>query len=103
VQRLNPKLAYIPQPIARSWRFAMKRLFLFAVMLCLSLSGLALAKSSTRVKSHTTKKGTYVESHRRTNPDKSKNNNWSTKGNVNPNTGKKGTVDPYKTTTRKKR
>lgn len=63
----------------------------------------AWAKSATRVKSHTTKKGTYVPSHRRTNPDKSKNNNWSTKGNVNPDMGKKGTADPYKTTTRKKR
>lgn len=81
----------------------MKRLFLLVVVLCLGFSGLAIGKSSTRVKSHTTKKGTYVPSHRRTNPDKSKNNNWSTKGNVNPNTGKKGTVDPYKTTTRRRR
>ena len=80
----------------------MKRLFLLIVALGIGLSGLSLAKSSTRMKGHTTKNGTYVPSHRRTNPDKSKNNNWSTKGNVNPNTGKKGTVDPYKTTTPKK-
>jgi len=65
--------------------------------------GLASGKFATRVKSHNIKKGTYMESHRRMNPDKSKSNNWSTKGNVNPDTGKKGTVDPYKTTTRKKR
>jgi hypothetical protein len=77
-----------------------------ALLYGLTLALLAMpawAKSATRVKSHTTKKGTYVPSHRRTNPDKSKNNNWSTKGNVNPDTGKKGTVEPNKTATRKRR
>ncbi len=37
---------------------------------------------------HTTKSGTNVEPHRATNPDDTKANNWSTKGNVNPCTGK---------------
>lgn len=54
------------------------------------------AKSSSRVRGYTKKSGAYVAPHRRTNPDKSKSNNWSTKGNVNPYTGKKGTKDPYK-------
>lgn len=43
------------------------------------------------VKSYTTRGGTHVEGHRQTNPDGTKNNNWSTKGNVNPDTGKAGT------------
>jgi hypothetical protein len=40
--------------------------------------------------------GTYVQPHYRSDPDGNIYNNWSTKGNVNPYTGKRGTVDPYK-------
>ena len=40
---------------------------------------------------HVTKKGTYVPPSRATNPDKSKSNNYSHKGNVNPYNGKRGT------------
>lgn len=46
------------------------------------------------VRSYTRKDGTYVPGHHRTNPDSSKANNWSTKGNVNPYTGKPGTKQP---------
>jgi len=35
-----------------------------------------------------------VESHRRSTADHTKLNNWSTKGNVNPYTGKKGNRIP---------
>ncbi|TWU43694.1 hypothetical protein Poly51_62160 [Rubripirellula tenax] len=34
--------------------------------------------------------GTYVKAHYRSVPDSTKSNNWSTQGNVNPVTGKKG-------------
>jgi len=81
----------------------MRRLVLLAVVLCLGFAGEVFGKGSTRVKGHTTKNGTYVPSHRRTTPDKSKHDNWSTKGNVNPHTEKKGTVDPYKTPPRRRR
>jgi hypothetical protein len=80
----------------------MKRLFILALALWLGSSAQGLAKSSTRVKGHTAKNGTYVPAHERTKANKSKSDNWSTKGNVNPRTGKKGTVDPNKTT-RKRR
>jgi len=43
------------------------------------------------VKGHTTKRGAYVKGHRQTNPDHTKMNNWSHKGNLNPYTGKMGT------------
>jgi hypothetical protein len=46
------------------------------------------------VRSYTTKDGRYVPAHRQTNPDGTKLNNWSTKGNVNPYTGKPGTKAP---------
>jgi len=50
---------------------------------------------SHHVSSYTRKDGTRVRAHERTNPNHSKLDNWSTKGNVNPNTGKRGTVDPH--------
>lgn len=43
------------------------------------------------VRGYTTKKGTVVAPSHRTAPDSTKSNNWSTKGNVNPYTGKPGT------------
>ena len=54
------------------------------------------AESMTRVKGYQKKSGTQVAPHNRTNPDNSKFNNYSSKGNTNPYTGKKGTKDPYK-------
>jgi len=50
--------------------------------------------SETSVRGYTKRDGTYVAPHRRTSPDTSKNNNWSTKGNQNPYTGKPGTKEP---------
>lgn len=52
------------------------------------------AKSArTHVSSYTKKNGTVVTSHNRSTKDGTKANNWSTKGNVNPETGKPGTKD----------
>lgn len=51
---------------------------------------------STSVHGYTKKNGTYVESYQKTTPNSSKLDNYSTKGNVNPYTGKMGTKDPYK-------
>lgn len=51
------------------------------------------SSSSHTVKGHTTKDGTYVPAHRATNPNDTKRDNWSQKGNVNPYTGKPGTKD----------
>jgi hypothetical protein len=51
------------------------------------------SKSTTdvHVSAHTTKKGKYVKAHERTAPNSTQTDNYSTKGNVNPYTGKKGT------------
>lgn len=49
------------------------------------------SSGSHSVRSYVKKDGTYVAPHRATNPDKSFDNNWSTKGNVNPYTGEEGT------------
>jgi hypothetical protein len=54
----------------------------------------AFAQGSKRVRGYTKRSGTYVQSHRRTNADHTRRNNWSTKGNINPYTGKRGTKTP---------
>lgn len=61
-------------------------LFLFLSLFCFSVSTFA----ATRVKGHYTKKGTYVKSHYRSSKNSTKRDNYSTKGNSNPYTGKKG-------------
>jgi len=70
------------------------------LFLILSLSSFADARGggghggSHAVSGHITSRGTYVAPHRATNPNGTKLDNWSTKGNVNPYTGKPGTKNP---------
>ena len=66
----------------------MKRIIVAVVLVALAFPAFG---RSTSVRGHVTKKGAYVQPHQRTTPDKSKANNYSSKGNVNPYTGKKGT------------
>ena len=47
--------------------------------------------ADTWVNGYTKSNGTYVQGHYRSSPDSYKNNNWSTSGNSNPYTGKRGT------------
>jgi hypothetical protein len=54
------------------------------------------AASPVRVKGYLKKNGTYVAPHIRTKPNKTKIDNYSSKGNVNPATGKPGSVDSLK-------
>ena len=53
--------------------------------------GTGSSHSSTSVRGYTRKDGTYVAPHKRSTADGDFKNNWSTKGNQNPNTGKEGT------------
>lgn len=49
------------------------------------------------VKPYFRKDGTYVQPYYRSRPDGNPWNNYSSKGNINPHTGKKGCADPFKT------
>lgn len=49
----------------------------------------------TFVRGYFKKDGTYVAPHYRTKPDNNPFNNYSTRGNVNPYTGKRGYKNPY--------
>lgn len=53
------------------------------------------ASGTSRVKGYVKKKGTMTKPHRRTKPNKKKTDNYGSKGNVNPGTGKAGTKDPF--------
>ena len=74
----------------------MRILIVAAAAVLLMAAGAADAKGSHTVKGHTTKSGKYVAPTRATNPDKTKRNNYGSKGNSNPANGKQGTKDPEK-------
>lgn len=71
----------------------MKRSTTF-ILLCLTACGV-LASGSHATKGYVKKDGTYVAPSRATNPNSTKTDNYSSKGNANPYTGKEGTKDPY--------
>jgi len=57
-------------------------------------SGGGLHSGSHSVSGYTRHDGTHVAPSHATNPNQTKLDNWSTKGNVNPYTGKEGTRKP---------
>lgn len=69
----------------------MKKLIALLVLIALFSIG---AFAQVKVKTYRKKNGTVVQSHKRTTPNKTKTNNYSTKGNTNPYTRKKGTKKP---------
>ncbi len=66
---------------------------LIIATLALLLSANALA--DTYVNGYTRKDGTYVQPHYRSPSNSNSYDNYSSKGNSNPYTGKQGTVEPY--------
>lgn len=62
-----------------------------------------LAGGSHRVSGYTKKDGSYVAPTRRTNPDGRASNNYSSKPNINPVSGRAGTRNPYPSKPRVKR
>jgi len=70
----------------------------------LSILFLTLFSFATQVEARTTSvkgyykpsTGAYVAPHYKTTPNRTKIDNFSTKGNYNPYTGKKGTVNSYR-------
>jgi hypothetical protein len=69
----------------------MKKLFLVSTLLVAFLLSSFSAYAVVSVRGYYRSNGTYVAPHYRSNPDGNVYNNWSTKGNVNPYTGKAGT------------
>lgn len=88
----------------------MKRVLILAAVVVLTISGNAFARGSSygghssykssnsygsrsdhTISGYTRSNGAYVRPSHATNPDATRSNNYSTKGNVNPYTGKYGT------------
>jgi hypothetical protein len=63
---------------------------ILAAFVSITTLGFASSAYAKTVKGYTTKKGTYVAPYHRTTADSKKSNNYSSKGNINPYTGKKG-------------
>lgn len=73
----------------------MKTAIVFAALCAISVGASAKGGHSSggshSVSGHVRSNGTYVAPSHATNPNGTKTDNWSTKGNVNPYTGKAGT------------
>jgi len=70
----------------------LKRFVLLCGLLAAGATGAADKKAGdVEVDGYTRRDGTYVEPHHRSNPNDTKGDNWSTRGNENPYTGEHGT------------
>ena len=67
-----------------------------AIAIGLSVALMASTAMAGKVRGYVKKDGTYVAPHVRTSPNSTKSDNYSTKGNTNPYTGKAGTQEAYK-------
>jgi hypothetical protein len=74
--------------------FAITAVGVFTASIMLPTELLAAGSHSRR--GHVTKKGTYVAPSRATNPNRTQRDNYSSKPNVNPYSGKQGTRTPTK-------
>ena len=69
----------------------------YALSLLIAVAAFSAASADDYVNGYVRKDGTYVQPHYRTEPNSTKLDNYSTQGNVNPYTGRPGTIDPYST------
>ncbi|SDQ24426.1 hypothetical protein SAMN05216569_0265 [Pseudoxanthomonas sp. CF125] len=65
--------------------------FIFAAAVLAAVTDVA---AQVHVKGYTRKDGTYVAPHVRSSPNSTTSDNYSTRGNYNPYTGKKGSINP---------
>lgn len=63
-------------------------------LICFAFLSAAVLAKTTR--GYIKKDGTYVAPHQRSAPNGTQRDNWGSKGNVNPYTGKEGTREPKK-------
>jgi len=73
----------------------MKKITVIGIVSLLTISLFSSAFASTRVSGYTKKNGTYVAPSYRSSPNKNKLDNYSSKGNYNPYSGKVGTKRSY--------
>lgn len=71
-----------------------KLIYLSLLVIFVGIVNSALA-GDVYVRGYVRSDGTFVKPHHRSSPDGKRSNNWSTKGNINPYTGKVGTKQYY--------
>ena len=67
-----------------------KKMTIWAVLVVICMTAM-IANADVYVRGYRRGNGTYVQPHYRSNPDGNRSNNWSSRGNVNPYTGVRGT------------
>ena len=72
----------------------MKKIFFIILMLSSFIGFSQVNTNSTYVNGYYKSNGTYVKGYHRTKSNSTINDNYSTKPNINPYTGKKGTISP---------
>ena len=78
----------------------MKKIDFILILTLLFICSSSVYARNANVNGYYRNNGTYVYGYKRTYPDSTKFNNFSTKGNTNPYTYKNGTVNPYSSTSR---
>lgn len=74
-----------------------KKIIMFIVLSVFILAtSFNLADAAVRVRGHFRKNGAYVQPYYRSSPNSYRFDNYSTRGNYNPFTGKKGYVSQYR-------
>lgn len=73
-----------------------KFLMVTAFAALVALPAISFAAADHAVRGHIKKDGKYVAPHRATNPNNTKRDNYSSKPNVNPYSGKQGKREPEK-------
>lgn len=66
----------------------------FFIVLTFSMFSSIEANADTWVNGYTKSNGTVVQGHYRSSPNNTRYDNWSSRGNVNPYTGRVGTRNP---------
>lgn len=72
----------------------MKTKILILILIFL-LANVTIAIADTYVRGYTRRDGTYVNGYYRSSPNHTRLDNYSTRGNYNPYTGRPGTINPY--------
>ena len=73
----------------------MKKWLMVVICAFMLIGYLGTAMADVHVRGYYRSNGAYVAPHYRSDPDGSRANNWSTYGNVNPYTGRRGTRNAW--------
>lgn len=78
------------------YNISMKKILLFVLSLALLFGTIGTVEAAVRVRGYYRNNGTYVQPYYRTTPNSYKFDNYSTRGNYNPHTRKRGYTNPWR-------